>query len=109
VDEAVEAADERNPCLVCQVMIAVPATIACAEGGRLAEAREWLAQAEASAALWQGTAWQGAVREARAHLSRAEGDDPGARALLAEAANMFDTAGQLLDAQRCREAAEAVE
>ena len=59
--------------MFCQVMIAVPASIACIEGGRLDEARAWLAQAESSAATWQGTAWQGAVTEARAHLARAEG------------------------------------
>ncbi len=109
VDEAVEASDERNTCMVCHVMIAVPAAIACAEGGRLDQAREWLAQAVASAALWQGTAWQGAVREARAHLSRAEGDPVAARRLLAEAATLFDTAGQPLDCQRCREASETVD
>ena len=59
-------------------MIAVPAAIACIEGGRLDEARDWLAQAKRSAATWQGTAWQGAVTEARAHLARAEGDDAAA-------------------------------
>jgi DNA-binding winged helix-turn-helix (wHTH) protein/tetratricopeptide (TPR) repeat protein len=104
VDEAVEAADERTACVFCHVMIAVPASIACAEGGRLDEARSWLAQAEASAALWQGTAWQAAVREARAHLARAEDDDAAASRLLSEAALLFETAGQPLDAQRCREA-----
>jgi tetratricopeptide (TPR) repeat protein len=109
VDEAVEAADEYNACMVCQVMIAVPAAIACAEGGRLDQARDWLAQAEASAALWQGTAWQGAVSEARAHLSRAAGDPAAARRLLAEAAGLFDTAGQPLDAHRCRESSEAID
>jgi hypothetical protein len=82
--------------------------VACAEGGRLDEAREWLAQAASSAALWQGTAWQAAVREAEAHVRRAEGDPGAARRLLAEAATLFDTAGQPLDAQRCREAADIV-
>lgn len=108
VDEAVEASDKRNTCMVCHVMIAVPAAIACAEGARLDEAREWLAQAVASAALWQGTAWQGAVSEARAHLCRAEGGPVAARRLLAEAAALFDAAGQPLDAHRCREASETV-
>ena len=74
VDEAAERLDEPFACIFCQVMIAVPASIACIEGGRLDEARSWLAQAERSAATWQGTAWQGAVAEARAHLVRAEGD-----------------------------------
>jgi tetratricopeptide (TPR) repeat protein len=109
VDEALEASDERHSCVLCHVMIAVPATIACAEGGRLDEARDWLRQAERSARLWRGTAWRGAACEARAHLCRAEGDPAEAERLLAEAADMFDAAGQPLDAQRCREAADLVD
>lgn len=73
LDEAVAASDKHNPCGMCHVMIAVPAAIACAEGGRLDEARLWLAQAEISATRWHGTAWQGAVREARAHVTLAGG------------------------------------
>jgi len=106
VDEAAERLDEPFSCIFCQVMIAVPASIACTEGGRLDEARSWLAQAERSAATWQGTAWQGAVAEARAHLVRAEGDHAAAGRLLAEAATLFDLAGQPLDAQRCLDAAD---
>ena len=106
VDEAVETLDEPFSCIFCQVMIAVPAAIACIEGGRLDQAREWLAQAIRSAASWQGTAWQGAVTEARAHLARAEGDDAAARRLLADAAKLFAIAGQPLDVQRCVEACD---
>ena len=109
VDEAAEASDQAVSCTVCHVMIAVPAAIACAEGGRLEEARTWLVEAERSAALWQGTAWQAAVREARAHLARAEGDPAVAARLLAEAAVLFDEAGQPLDARRCREASAALD
>jgi tetratricopeptide (TPR) repeat protein len=105
VDEAAERLDEPFACIFCQVMIAVPASIACIEGGRLDEARAWLAQAERSAATWQGTAWQGAVAEARAHLARAEGADAAAGRLLADAAKLFELAGQPLDAQRCLDAA----
>jgi DNA-binding winged helix-turn-helix (wHTH) protein/tetratricopeptide (TPR) repeat protein len=107
VDEAAGTLDEPFSCIFCQVMIAVPASIACAEGGRLDEARSWLAQAEMSAAAWQGTAWQGAVTEARAHLARAEGDDAAAGRLLAGAAELFTIAGQPLDAQRCLDAADS--
>src|SRR5215470_16150957 len=107
VDEAAERLDEPFSCIFCQVMIAVPASIACVEGGRFEEARAWLAQAERSAATWQGTAWQGAVAEARAHLARAEGDDAAAGRLLADAAKLFELAGQPLDAQRCLDAATA--
>jgi DNA-binding winged helix-turn-helix (wHTH) protein/tetratricopeptide (TPR) repeat protein len=109
VEESIEAADEHTTCIMCHVMIAVPAAIAYAEGGRLDEARAWLAEAEVSAALWQGTAWQAAVREARAHLARAEGDEAAARRLLDEAASLFDVAGQPLDAQRCLDALDALD
>jgi ATP/maltotriose-dependent transcriptional regulator MalT len=85
-------------------MISVPAAIACAEAGRLDDARAFLARAEVSAARWQGTAWQAAVVEARAALARAEGDDAEADRLLAKAAGMFEVAGQPLDAERCIEA-----
>jgi DNA-binding winged helix-turn-helix (wHTH) protein/tetratricopeptide (TPR) repeat protein len=104
VDEAVAAMDAQLTCLFCQVMIAVPAAVACIEGGRLDEARDWLGQAERSAAAWQGTAWQGAVAEARAHLARADGDDASAERLFLSAAELFDLAGQPIDAQRSREA-----
>jgi len=106
VDEAAERLDEPFSCIFCQVMIAVPASIACTEGGRLDQARSWLVQAERSAATWQGTAWQGAVTEARAHLVRAEGDHAAASRLLAEAATLFELAGQPLDAQRCLDSAD---
>jgi len=106
VDEAAERLDEPFSCIFCQVMIAVPASIACTEGGRLDEARAWLVQAERSASTWQGTAWQGAVAEARAHLVRAEGDRAAADRLLAEAATLFELAGQPLDTQRCLDATD---
>jgi DNA-binding winged helix-turn-helix (wHTH) protein/tetratricopeptide (TPR) repeat protein len=107
VDEAAGTLDEPFACMFCQVMIAVPASIACVEGGRLDEARAWLAQAQKSAAAWQGTAWQGAVAEAGAHLARAEGDDAAADRLLSGAVELFTIAGQPLDAQRCLDAADS--
>ncbi len=107
VDEAAGTLDEPFACIFCQVMIAVPASIACVEGGRLDEARAWLAQARRSAAAWQGTAWQGAVAEAGAHLARAEGDDAAAARLLTGAAELFAIAGQPLDAQRCLDAGDS--
>jgi tetratricopeptide (TPR) repeat protein len=105
VDEAVAAMDSAVSCLFCHVMIAVPAAIACIEGGRLDEARSWVDQAAKSADAWQGTAWQGAVTEARAHLARVEGDPVSADRLFASAADLFSIAGQPIDAQRCLEAA----
>ena len=104
VDEAREILDEPSSCVFCHVMVAVPSAIACAEAGRLEEARQHLKMAEASARNWEGTAWQGAVTEARACLVRAEGDPAQADKLLVEAASLFQQAGQPLDAERCLEA-----
>ncbi|MCZ7527612.1 MAG: ATP-binding protein [Acidimicrobiia bacterium] len=104
VDEAKETLDDPSSCIFCQVMVAVPSAIACAESGRLDEARHHLALAELSASQWEGTAWTGAVTEARACLARAEGDVGTADRLFAEAARLFDQARQPLDAARCLEA-----
>ena len=62
--------------------------------------------ANRSAGLWDGTAWQGAICEARAHLARAHGDVDGAVRLLHAAERIFSAAGQPLDARRCRLSAE---
>jgi tetratricopeptide (TPR) repeat protein len=104
VDLAEAGTDTRDQCHFCAVMLAVPAAIACADVGDVALAREHLAVAERSTALWQGTAWQAATLEARAHLSAAEGDAPTAVRQLASAAHVFAQAGQPLDAARCRAA-----
>ena len=104
VDEASETLDEPGSCPFCQVMVAVPSAVACAEGGRLDEARHHLAVAEMSASRWEGTAWDGSVTEAKACLAGVEGDHVEADRLLARAARLFDDAGQTLDAARCREA-----
>ena len=104
VDEASETLDEPGACSFCQVMVAVPSAVACAEGGRLDEARHHLAVAELSAARWEGTAWTGSVTEAKACLARVEGDQVETDRLLVRAARLFDDAGQTLDAARCREA-----
>ena len=104
VDEASETLDEPGSCPFCEVMVAVPSAVACAEGGRLDEARHHLAVAEVSASLWEGTAWEGSVTEAKACLARVEGDQVETDRLLARAARLFDDAGQTLDAARCREA-----
>lgn len=103
VDEAEQTHDGPASCLFCEVMLSVPSAVASAEGGRLDEARRYLMQAEASAGVWQGTAWQGAVTEAKGVLARAEGAD-GANELFEQAAVLFEQAGQPLDVERCREA-----
>ena len=103
VDRAEATMGETDRCTFCDVMFAVPATIACARAGDVDQARRRLAEAETMAARWDGLAWQAAVTECRAHIAVAEGDlDSGGR-LFGEAAEMFQVAGQVLDERRCRE------
>jgi DNA-binding winged helix-turn-helix (wHTH) protein/tetratricopeptide (TPR) repeat protein len=104
VDEVATVLDGPNACGFCQVMVAVPATVALAQVGRLDEARRQLAEAARCAERWQGEAWGAAVDEAAAAVAEHEGDPDRARALLERAAAGFAAAGQPLDEARCREA-----
>jgi len=106
VDAAAATLAGEDNCSFCDVMLAVPAAIACAESGDVAEARRHLAVADRSAKKWEGTAWQAAVVEVRGHIARAEGDPAAGRRLLTEAADLFDASDQPLDAARCRLTAE---
>jgi DNA-binding SARP family transcriptional activator/tetratricopeptide (TPR) repeat protein len=101
VDRAEATLGETDRCLFCAVALAVPATIACADFGDIDDARRHLAIAEASAARWEGSAWQAAVCEARAHIARAEGHGDEFAALSARAAQLFHAAGHHRDAVRC--------
>lgn len=83
-------------------MLAVPAAIACADVGDIADAERYLAAADRSLRLWEGTAWQGAILEARAHVAWAVGEPAEAAGHLDGAAHLFEQAGQPLDAERCR-------
>lgn len=103
VDRAEETRGHLDACAFCEVMFAVPAAVACANVGDVEEARDYLAQAERSAALWDGTAWQAMILEARAYLARATGDGVEAERLLTRAGQIFTDAGQPLDAARCRQ------
>ncbi|HEX6148525.1 ATP-binding protein [Nocardioides sp.] len=110
VDRAEATMGQRDACSFCDVMLAVPAAIACADVGDLEDAQRYLSIARKSAARWEGTAWQAAVTEAEAHLARADGDESRAVGLAEQAAVLFDTAGHLTDAERCRSlAARSVE
>jgi hypothetical protein len=100
---------ETDACPFCAVMLAVPATIACADADDAGAARRHLAVAETSAARWEGNAWNAAVLEARAHLARAEGRHGEFTAMLGEAERLFAASGQPLDAQRCRETGQAMQ
>jgi DNA-binding SARP family transcriptional activator/tetratricopeptide (TPR) repeat protein len=109
VDVARANTDDRDECLFCSVMFAVPAAIACADVGDVELARSYLSAAERSTALWAGTAWQAATREADAHVVAAEGHAARAVATLLEAGEVFEQAGQPLDAARCRRAAAGID
>jgi tetratricopeptide (TPR) repeat protein len=102
VDQADATLSDADECQFCQVMYLLPSAIACADVGDLDDARRRLLAGEQCAARWPGTAWQAAVLEARSHVARAEAAEAEADRLLAEAAAVFEAAGQPLDAARCR-------
>lgn len=97
--EATFGADDY--CQFCGIMFAVPAMIALARMGDLERARHYRDIADASSLLWDGTAWQAALDEARCHLAVADGGSEAAR-FAERAALEFERAGQPLDATRCR-------
>ena len=102
VHRAEAAIGFADQCAFCSVMLAVPAAIACADVGDIQDAEKHLQVAEKSAAMWEGTAWQAALLEARAHLSFAQGREQDSAQLLSEAAELFQESNQPLDAARCR-------
>ena len=105
VDRAEDATGVDDQCSFCSVMFAVPAMIALSRAGDLERARHYREIAEESSRLWDGTAWQAAIDEAKAHLARAEGEGQAER-LAARAARGFESAGQPMDAARCRALAD---
>ena len=109
VDKAEATMGETDACPFCDVMLAVPASIACAAVDDLAGARRHLTVAEASAARWDGSAWDAAVLEARAHLARAEGRTMESEAMLDGAGRLFAASGHPLDAERCARARRGAE
>jgi tetratricopeptide (TPR) repeat protein len=104
VDRAEATLAETDSCPFCDVMLAVPAAVACASVGDVDAAQRHLAVATASASRWEGSAWEAAVLEARAHVARARGDADEFGRLIHEAATLFDAAGQPRDRERCEQA-----
>ncbi len=100
VDRAESTLGWDDACAFCQIMLSVPATIACARAGDMAHARRHLEAAERSALLWQGTAWEASISEARAAVATASGDPATACRQLHSATERFRRAGQPLDAAR---------
>ena len=102
VDRAEATLGIDDQCTFCSIMLAVPAACACADVGDVDDARRHLREAEKAAHMWEGTAWQASILDAKAHLAAAEGDVVAAGRLRAEAAEIFEAFGQPLDARRCR-------
>ena len=70
LSEAAAAVRPKEACGPCSIGLRVAATVASARLGDAAQSRQWLADAERLAGMWQGTPWQAAVWEARAELRR---------------------------------------
>jgi hypothetical protein len=102
VDQAEAALGVDDLCAFCAIMLAVPAARACAAVGDIEDARRHLLEAEKSARMWEGTAWQASILELKADLAAADGDAPVAVRLRRDAAELFEQSGQPLDAARCR-------
>lgn len=102
VDRAEATLGSDDACPFCDITLAIPAAIACSATGDLTSAQRYVETAERSAKLWEGTAWEGATAEAKAHVAAVAGDRDEARRLISAAADRFTTAGQPLDAERCR-------
>jgi DNA-binding SARP family transcriptional activator len=101
VERAEATLGTEDLCPFCSVMLAVPAATVSAQAGDLERADLYLGIAELSAGMWEGTSWNAAILEVKAHRAAAAGDGEGARVLRAEAAALFTAAGQPLDAARC--------
>ena len=104
VDRAEATLGWDEVCPFCSIMLAVPAAIACARADDLEHAARHLAVAERSAMLWQGTAWEAGLAEAKAIVAAASGERTRADDLMRTAIDQFAQAGQPLDAERCRRA-----
>jgi len=101
IEQGEAAMGETDRCTFCDVMFAVPAAISHADVGDVATAERYLAVAEEAVARWEGTAWDAAVAEVRAHLAQARGDAGNAGDWSRRAADLFAAAGQPRDAERC--------
>ena len=102
VDRAESTLGSEDLCAFCSIMLSLPAVAACAQVGDLDHARVHLQRAERLVQLWEGTAWEAALTEARSVLALAEGDPERSTELLQLALAHFERVGQPLDVDRCR-------
>ena len=101
VDRAETTLGEPDQCHFCTVMLAVPAAMACARVGDLADAHRFLESASRSVSLWGESSWHAAVIEAQAMVALAEGDAERSRSLSVRAADAYSAVGHSADAARC--------
>ncbi|HEX5018587.1 MAG TPA: BREX system ATP-binding domain-containing protein [Actinomycetes bacterium] len=104
VERAESTLANEDDCMLCTIMLDLPAARASADVGDHDRARAYLASAEVSADRWQGTAWHAGVVEIKGHLALSQGRNEEARRLFGEAAGIFESSGQPLDADRCKSA-----
>ena len=96
------AMTDTEVCRACSIGFRVVAARRLAEGDDVRAASAHLEAAEQIAQMWPGGPWAAAVREARALVTRADGNDHDASMLLGEAAATYAQAGFVLHAARCR-------
>lgn len=101
VDRAESTLGLDDRCHFCDIMLAVPAMVACAQAGDLERAENYRVIAAGSAELWEGTSWAAELEEATARVALAAGEG-GAASALERAIDGFERAGQPHDAARCR-------
>ncbi|MEP6665015.1 MAG: AAA family ATPase [Nocardioidaceae bacterium] len=107
VERAEATLGDNDRCSFCDVMFAVPAAIAYADVGDVETSERYLAMAEVYGSRWEGSAWEAAVAEARAHVAVARGEQHEFARWIGTAAELFAAAGQPLDVARCSAQAEA--
>lgn len=90
-------------CPACRITFEVPAAIASARSGDLARAARHLEAVDMlSTVMVPQPGWHAAASEARGHVDLARGETRAAGARFARAAELYHSAGQPLDAARCR-------
>ena len=72
VDRAEATLSTEDECHFCTIMLDLPRRGRASTPVSMGLAAKYLASAETSAQLWEGTSWQAALLEVRAHLARAE-------------------------------------
>lgn len=97
----------RTAVVTIMELVEVPAADGCGMQSLPSGGEQVTHQQPVISKLWEGTAWAAATAEAKAHVAAAVGDLEDAQHQITVAAERFTTAGQTLDAERCRRQAAA--